>query len=164
MREIDRFRHTWNCPAERHLRDVEIEDDTLRDGLQGAFVRRPAVAEKIELLGLAASIGVQFAMLGFPSSSRQEYADCAALVAAIDEHGRDVANPVGSILCVALMCRHSLGNAEAGRLIEAAVSGVLERARTPDVWRPGCDLVSTTEMGRRVLERLAAVCAHAPTG
>ena len=91
MREIDRFHYSWNGPPGAHLREIEIEDDTPRDGLQGAFVRRPAVAEKIELLGIAASIGVQFAMLGFPSSSRQEFADCAALVAAI--HTLSVSHP-----------------------------------------------------------------------
>ncbi|HEU5319469.1 MAG TPA: hypothetical protein VFX28_01615, partial [Methylomirabilota bacterium] len=84
MVAIEHVLHSWNGAPGRHLAEVLVEDDTLRDGLQGAFVRRPTVTEKTELLELAAGLGVQFAMLGFPGSSPQELADCATLVAAVD--------------------------------------------------------------------------------
>jgi isopropylmalate/homocitrate/citramalate synthase len=78
---------TWNEPVAPKLLEIEIEDDSLRDGLQGAFVRRPSLAEKIELLTLASQIGVHGAMLGFPASSAHELEDCVALVEAIAERG-----------------------------------------------------------------------------
>jgi 2-isopropylmalate synthase len=78
---------TWNEPVAPSLLAIEIEDDTLRDGLQGAFVRRPSLAEKIELLELSSRIGVHGAMLGFPASSAQELDECVALVQAIAERG-----------------------------------------------------------------------------
>ena len=81
---------TWNEPVAPALLAVELEDDSLRDGLQGAFVRRPSLAEKIELLTLASQIGVHGAMLGFPASSENELADCVALVEAIAERGLGV--------------------------------------------------------------------------
>lgn len=78
--------YSWNSVASESIRGVEIEDDSLRDGLQGAFVKRPTLEQKVELLRLAAEIGVQGAVLGFPASSPQELTECRLLVRAIEEH------------------------------------------------------------------------------
>lgn len=68
-----------------------------------------------------------------------------------DIAGKGVANPLGTILSVAMMFRHSLGNEPAARLIETAVEKVLsEGYRTADMMQEGLTLCSTIEMGRRV--------------
>ena len=74
--------HTWSPSPSPALADVQIEDDTLRDGLQGAFTRRPSTEEKIALLRGSAAIGIRFHMLGFPASSPADFEECRALLAA----------------------------------------------------------------------------------
>jgi 3-isopropylmalate dehydrogenase len=70
-----------------------------------------------------------------------------------DIAGKGIANPLGAILSVAMLLRHSLQlEAEAG-CIENAVSAVLaDGARTADLARKTHAAVSTAEMGRRVVE------------
>ncbi|EMF01221.1 2-isopropylmalate synthase [Streptomyces mobaraensis NBRC 13819 = DSM 40847] len=77
---------TWN-PRPGGLDRVGIEDDSLRDGLQGAFVRHPALDEKKALLESSAAIGVQAAMLGFPSASPGARAEAGRLVEHLDRRG-----------------------------------------------------------------------------
>lgn len=71
-----------------------------------------------------------------------------------DIAGKNMANPVASILSVALWCRHSLENEAAARLIEQAVENVLVHYRTSDILEAGCELVSTKEMGRLIAQRM----------
>ncbi len=78
--------------------------------------------------------------------------------AAHDLAGRDVANPVGQILAVAMMLRESFGLARESRLIEDAVASTWRTGwRTEDVAEPGCRVVGTREMGARVEEAVAAL-------
>ena len=68
-----------------------------------------------------------------------------------DIAGKGIANPLGTILSVAMMFRHSLDNTQAARLIEVAVEKVLsEGYRTADMMQEGLILCSTSEMGTRV--------------
>jgi 3-isopropylmalate dehydrogenase len=72
-----------------------------------------------------------------------------------DIAGKGIANPVGSILSVALMLRYSLGLTEEAASIERAVEQVLDSGyRTPDIAAPGTQKVSTTEMGDRIVGAL----------
>jgi 3-isopropylmalate dehydrogenase len=73
-----------------------------------------------------------------------------------DIAGQNKANPLATILSVAMMLRYSFDmNKEAG-LLEHAVANVLaEGFRTGDIMQPGCKLVSTVEMGEAVLDALA---------
>lgn len=84
---INKLLYTWNPPASGDLRAVEIEDDSLRDGLQGAFVRKPTIEEKIELFELSNAVGCQHAVVGFPASSEREYDDSRRLVDAMQTRG-----------------------------------------------------------------------------
>ncbi|MFE1173269.1 hypothetical protein [Streptomyces sp. NPDC058773] len=77
---------TWN-PRSRGLDHVGIEDDSLRDGLQGAFVRHPSLEVKKSLVESSAAIGVEAAMLGFPSSSPGAHAEAAELIDHLDRRG-----------------------------------------------------------------------------
>ncbi|RMD79534.1 MAG: 3-isopropylmalate dehydrogenase [Gammaproteobacteria bacterium] len=72
-----------------------------------------------------------------------------------DIAGQGVANPLATLLSVALMLRHSLGEEGWARAVEEAVGRVLERGyRTPDIWTEGCRRVGTAEMGDAVLAAL----------
>jgi 3-isopropylmalate dehydrogenase len=72
-----------------------------------------------------------------------------------DIAGKGVANPIGTILSVAMLLRHSLSLMEEARMVERAVDRVLaEGCRTADLARPGETVLSTREMGDAVLERL----------
>jgi 3-isopropylmalate dehydrogenase len=71
--------------------------------------------------------------------------------AAPDIAGRGIANPVASILSVALMLRFSLGRPAEAELVEAAVEDALrDGARTPDVQVPGAPAARTAEVGAAV--------------
>jgi 3-isopropylmalate dehydrogenase len=72
-----------------------------------------------------------------------------------DIAGRGIANPVGTIMSVALLLRHSLGLTKEADALEAAVSRALEGgARTPDIATPGERVLSTRETGDAVLAAL----------
>jgi 3-isopropylmalate dehydrogenase len=72
-----------------------------------------------------------------------------------DIAGKGIANPVGTILSVAMMLRHSFGLSAEAEVIETAVSGaVADGARTPDIVAGGAKALSTREVGDAVLARL----------
>lgn len=70
-----------------------------------------------------------------------------------DIAGQDKANPIATILSVAMMLRYSFNQEKAADIIEGAVLKVLEKGyRTGDIMQPGMKLVGTKEMGRLVRE------------
>jgi 3-isopropylmalate dehydrogenase len=72
-----------------------------------------------------------------------------------DIAGKDVANPLATILSAALMLRYSLGQPEVANRVEAAVKRVLESGlRTADIHTPGTRKVGTQEMGDAVIAAL----------
>jgi 3-isopropylmalate dehydrogenase len=74
-----------------------------------------------------------------------------------DIAGKGIANPLGAILSAAMMLRHSFQLEAEARCIERAVSAVLsEGARTADLVRKGRAVISTAEMGRRVVEAVTS--------
>jgi 3-isopropylmalate dehydrogenase len=73
--------------------------------------------------------------------------------AARDLAGSDRANPGGQILAAALMMRESFGRGDAAALIERGLSETWRAGwRTEDIAEPGCRVVGTREMARRVAE------------
>jgi 3-isopropylmalate dehydrogenase len=74
-----------------------------------------------------------------------------------DIAGKGIANPLGAILSAAMMLRHSFQLEAEARCIERAVSAVLsDGARTADLAGKAHAAISTAEMGRRVVEGVAA--------
>jgi 3-isopropylmalate dehydrogenase len=72
-----------------------------------------------------------------------------------DIAGQGVANPLATILSVAMMLRYSFGQAEPADRIEAAVGKVLDQGlRTPDIAAEGQATVGTAAMGEAVIEAL----------
>ena len=73
-----------------------------------------------------------------------------------DIAGKDIANPLATILSAAMMLRESLDEPAAAARIESAVSRVLDKGiRTADIAEPGKTVVGTEAMGTAVLEALA---------
>jgi 3-isopropylmalate dehydrogenase len=103
---------------------------------------------------LTGSIGM------LPSASLDEqgrgmYEPCHG--SAPDIAGQGKANPLATILSVAMMLRYSLDAKAAATAIEASVSRVLDRnLRTPDIYSAGMQLVNTIEMGDAVVQELGA--------
>ena len=72
-----------------------------------------------------------------------------------DIAGQGIANPLATILSVAMMLRYSLNQNEAADAMEAAVDAVMEQGyRTPDLYAEGLKKVSTSEIGHLVAQEL----------
>jgi 3-isopropylmalate dehydrogenase len=72
-----------------------------------------------------------------------------------DIAGRDVANPLATILSAAMMLRHSFGLDDAAARIERAVEKVLaDGFRTADIREPDTSLLGTNAMGDAVAAAL----------
>jgi 3-isopropylmalate dehydrogenase len=77
-----------------------------------------------------------------------------------DIAGKDMANPLATILSLAMMLRYSFDQAEEADLIEKAVDAVLDAGiRTGDIMTPGATRVSTTGMGDALLKELDRLAA-----
>ena len=101
---------------------------------------------------LTGSIGM------LPSASLNEsnkglYEPCHG--SAPDIAGKNMANPLATILSVAMMLRYSFANEELAQRIETAVKKVLAQGyRTVDIHEPGTQKLGTREMGDAVLKNL----------
>lgn len=74
-----------------------------------------------------------------------------------DIAGQGIANPLATVLSVALLLRYSLGLQTEAEAVEAAVLSVLQQGyRTPDIASEGTRQVTTTEMGAQVIAALKA--------
>jgi 3-isopropylmalate dehydrogenase len=72
-----------------------------------------------------------------------------------DIAGKDIANPLASILSFAMLLRYSFEMAEDADLIEGAVKRVLAGGlRTADIMQPGKGRVSTSVMGDSIIREL----------
>jgi 2-isopropylmalate synthase len=75
--------YDWNAANDavdyRRLRPVELDDETLRDGLQCPSVTDPAIGEKIEILHLMCELGIHTADIGLPGAGPRAEADVLAL-------------------------------------------------------------------------------------
>lgn len=80
--------HDWNRSAdqERPVKPhVELNDETLRDGLQSPSVRSPSIDDKLRLLHLMAKLGIQGVNLGLPAAGPRMVEDVERLAREIQE-------------------------------------------------------------------------------
>ena len=64
--------YDWNVIGEGEIArpaSVELDDETLRDGLQSPSVRQPDRGERLEILHRIAALGIQGADIGYPAAS-----------------------------------------------------------------------------------------------
>nr|WP_279041233.1 3-isopropylmalate dehydrogenase [Snodgrassella alvi] len=72
-----------------------------------------------------------------------------------DIAGQNLANPLATILSLAMLLRYSLNNEDAAQRIEAAVGKVLAQGlRTSDIFEEGCTRISCSQMGDAILAAL----------
>ena len=74
--------HDWNVFTGAEIpagRRIMLNDETLRDGLQNPSVHDPSIAEKIEILHLMESLGIDTVNIGLPGAGPRAYADTEAL-------------------------------------------------------------------------------------
>ena len=101
---------------------------------------------------LTGSIGM------LPSASLDEnrkglYEPCHG--SAPDIAGQGIANPLATILSLAMLMRYSLDRGDVADAIEQSVESVLERGlRTADIMADGCEQVGTAAMGDAVVAQL----------
>ena len=164
----------------QELRDDEFPDVALThmyaDNCAMQLVRRPGQFDVIltdNLFGdilsdCAAMLAGSLGML--PSASvgaRRDERGRRALYEPIhgsapDIAGQGVANPLATILSLAMMLRMSFNLDREASLVEAAVEAALDVAGTPDILRPGVRRVGTVEMGDVVIGKLEALDAQFP--
>lgn len=74
--------YDWNLAADPEIPSglrILLNDETLRDGLQNPSVRDPSIGEKIEILHLMESLGIDTVNIGLPGAGPRAYADTEAL-------------------------------------------------------------------------------------
>ncbi len=72
-----------------------------------------------------------------------------------DIAGKDLANPIATILSAAMMLRYSFDLDREADAVEQAVRRVLKEGyRTVDIYSDGCEKVGTTRMGDLIAERI----------
>ncbi|HSL84656.1 MAG TPA: LeuA family protein [Thermoanaerobaculia bacterium] len=75
--------HDWNTAQGGDVRPgrgkVELDDETLRDGLQSPSVRSPSIEEKLEILHRIAALGVEGTDIGLPGAGPHVVADVERL-------------------------------------------------------------------------------------
>ena len=163
----------WRSVTERVVRedfpDIQL-DHVLVDACAMKLLRSPAQFDVIvtenmfgdiltdEASMLAGSMGMlASASLGdwVDGSRRGLYEPIHGSAPDIAGHG--IANPLGAILSVALLLRHSLALEAQADAVERAVRTVVAQGwSTPDIEAPGRRRCSTSEMGRAVVEQVLA--------
>jgi 3-isopropylmalate dehydrogenase len=155
------------------LRDAEFTDVGLRhiyvDNCAMQLVRAPAQFDVIvtdNIFGdiLSDCAAMAAGSLGMLPSASLGPVDAGGRRAALyepvhgsapDIAGKDIANPLGAILSVAMMLRLSLARPDDAALLERAVSAALAAgARTADICEPGRSALSCSQMGGAVLREL----------
>ena len=97
-------------------------------------------------IGMLSSASLNKTKLGLYEPSHGSAPDIA---------GKNVANPIATILSAAMMLRYSLDLDKEADAIEAAVAAVLKEGyRTTDIMSEGCTLVGTDKMGDLIAERV----------
>jgi len=146
--ELDKLIYDWNRDGRAvrpDYRAVGLDDETLRDGLQGPSVRNPPLAVKKRLLQLMDQLGIDSADIGLPGASPQARALIVALAkettklkhlrpnCAIRTHPGDVraAIEVSTEAGVAIECCAFIGSSPIRRFAEDwKIDAMLESVET----------------------------------
>lgn len=75
--------HDWNRTDAAQPRVVQLDDETLRDGLQSPSVTCPTIGEKIRILHLIDSLGIDTADIGLPGAGPHVVHDVERLASEI---------------------------------------------------------------------------------
>ena len=85
--------YEWNAATPPPIRPgtrVLLDDETLRDGLQNPSVFDPSIEEKIEILHLMESLGIDSVNIGLPGAGPRAFADTEALAREISKQRMNI--------------------------------------------------------------------------
>ena len=86
--------YDWNTAGPQAVpqpRRVELDDETLRDGLQSPSVRTPSLEDKLALLHLMNELEIDTADIGLPGAGSHVAADVNRLAQEIADQGMRIA-------------------------------------------------------------------------
>ena len=83
---LEELINDWNGPPPAGARLPQLNDETLRDGLQSPSVRDPDIPEKRDLIHRLARLGVDALDLGMPGAGPKSLAAVKALMVEIRDH------------------------------------------------------------------------------
>src|SRR5215813_5238864 len=86
MADRQKLVYDWNLIGESEPltdKQVLLDDETLRDGLQSPTVSDPSIEAKIQLMHLMEDLGIQMLDIGLPGAGPRAFADCLALATEI---------------------------------------------------------------------------------
>ena len=133
-----------NC-AMQLVRDPKQFDVILTENMFGDILSDEA-SMVTGSIGMLASASLNETKFGLYEPSHGSAPDIA---------GRDIANPIATILSAAMMLRFSLDQDAAADAVEAAVKQVLKDGyRTGDIMSEGCIQVGCAQMGDLIAERI----------
>ncbi len=157
------WRRTVHEYAAKHYPDVEVTD-MLVDNAAMQIVKNPAQFDVVvtsnmfgdilsdEAAQVTGSIGM-LASSSLGDGTRGLYEPIHG--SAPDIAGKDIANPIATILAAAMMLRDSFGLVKEYAAIEAAVQSVLDKHyRTPDIFTEGSGDIQVS--GSKMAELIAA--------
>jgi 2-isopropylmalate synthase len=87
------YLYDWNLIGESEITrpgTVEIDDETLRDGLQSPSVRQPNLNEKLDILHRMVGLGIHAVDLGYPAAGPGVLDHVVALAEEIDNEGFEI--------------------------------------------------------------------------
>ncbi len=159
-----------NIAIEMHAEYPDIElDHMYADACTMWLLKAPAQLDVLvmgnlygdiisdEASALAGSLGMgpSAQLAGLPKKGEKVFGFYeSAHGSAPDIAGKGIANPIATILSVALMLQHTYQLPDEAQAISDAVAKVVLNSRTPDVMEPGKKQVSTSEMGDLVVAAL----------
>ena len=79
---LNEWIYAWYLASQPHIPPgtrVLLNDETLRDGLQNPSVHDPNIGEKIRILHLMESLGIDAVNIGLPAAGPRAFADAEAL-------------------------------------------------------------------------------------
>lgn len=157
------WRRTVHAFAEKYYPDVTVED-MLVDNTAMQIVKNPAQFDVVvtsnifgdilsdEAAQVTGSIGM-LASSSLGDGTRGLYEPIHG--SAPDIAGKDIANPIATILAAAMMLRDSFGLTEECAAIEGAVAKTLDEGyRTADIASDGCKKVKGSEMATLIANRI----------
>ena len=133
-----------NC-AMQLVRDPSQFDVILTENMFGDILSDEA-SMVTGSIGMLASASLNDTRFGLYEPSHGSAPDIA---------GKDIANPIATILSVAMMLRYTFDLDREAAAVEAAVEAVLKEGfRTADIMSQGCERVSCSQMGDLLAEKI----------
>src|SRR6185503_2456509 len=71
----------WNgiAPAPKPAQPFDLNDESLRDGVQSPSVTDPSIEDKLELIELMDAVGIRSVNIGLPGAGKRAFDDVLAL-------------------------------------------------------------------------------------